>query len=131
MPVGEQPHQEAGNHLLLADDRLAQLGLEAIDQLGLFRHAVFDLLDVHLHYVPPWQAFIAWRGTGPVFGGKSRRAQKNVEPKTWTCPLSRRECTLQCSVRKRQGMFFTFVTVSVHGLEGDSPIFAARMSFFV
>ena len=49
MPVGEQPHQEAGNHLLLPDDRLAQFALEAMDEVRLFRDAVFDLLDVHLH----------------------------------------------------------------------------------
>ena len=40
MPVGKQPHQQAGNHLLLPDDRLAQFGLEAMDQVRLFRDAV-------------------------------------------------------------------------------------------
>ena len=50
VPVGQQPDQQAGDHLLLADDGLAQLGLQTMNRFGLLRNAILDLVDVDLHY---------------------------------------------------------------------------------
>ena len=51
--VAEQSHQQPGNHLLLAHDRLAKLGQKPMHRLGLLDHAIFDLLDVNLHELSP------------------------------------------------------------------------------
>ena len=49
VPVGQQPDQQPGDHLLLADDGFAQFGLQAVHRLGLLGHAILDLMDVDLH----------------------------------------------------------------------------------
>ena len=57
--MGEQPHQETGNHLVLADDRLAQFRLEAMNEVRFFRDAIFDLVNVHLHRRSPGYTTVA------------------------------------------------------------------------
>jgi hypothetical protein len=53
MPVGQQAHQQAGDHFLLADDGLAKFRAQPVDQLRLFRDPVFDLMNIHAHHSAP------------------------------------------------------------------------------